>query len=46
MTEGKLLFVVYTERGEKIRLISARKAEKDEQNEYYLQNATEWEGVE
>jgi len=46
MTEGKLLFVVYTERGEKIRLISARKADKDEQNEYYLQNATEWEGVE
>lgn len=46
MTEGKLLSVVYTERGEKVRLISARKADKDEQNEYYLQNATGWEGVE
>lgn len=44
--EGKLLFVVYTERGEKIRLISARKADKDEQDEYYLQNAMGWEGAE
>jgi uncharacterized DUF497 family protein len=32
---GKLLSVAYTERGEKIRLISARKAEKYEQNRYY-----------
>ncbi len=30
-----VLFVVYTERGENIRLISARKANKEEIDEYY-----------
>ena len=30
-----VLFVVYTERGETIRLISARKATKEETNEYF-----------
>jgi uncharacterized DUF497 family protein len=32
---GKLLFVVYTERGGETRLISARKAEKLERSSYY-----------
>ncbi len=35
----EVLHVVYTERGESIRVISARRAEKYEQNEYYRQNA-------
>jgi hypothetical protein len=30
-----ILFVIYTERGEKIRLISARKANKTERRIYY-----------
>ena len=32
---GKILFVVYTERKESVRIISARKATKEEQREYY-----------
>ena len=32
-----ILAVIYTERGEKLRLISARKAEKEEEEEYYGQ---------
>jgi uncharacterized DUF497 family protein len=32
---GKVLFVVYTERGEKTRLISARAANKAEKRSYY-----------
>ena len=32
---GNVLFVVYTERGENIRLISARLANKKERNSYY-----------
>jgi uncharacterized DUF497 family protein len=32
---GIVLTVVYTERGERIRIISARKATKHEQKEYY-----------
>ena len=32
-----VLAVIYTERGEKLRLISARKASKDEEDEYYGQ---------
>jgi len=32
---GKVLFVVYTERGESIRLISARLANKKERSSYY-----------
>jgi uncharacterized DUF497 family protein len=35
MVEGLLITVVYTERGERIRLISARKANSDEQKRYY-----------
>ena len=34
---GKILVVIYTERGEKYRMISARRADKDEQEEYYGQ---------
>jgi len=32
---GEVLFVVYTERGEQTRIISARKAEPDERRIYY-----------
>jgi uncharacterized DUF497 family protein len=40
MAEGNiLLFVAYTERGERVRLISARRATKDEQVDYFRQNA-------
>ena len=34
---GKILAVIYTERGEKYRIISARYADKNEQEEYYGQ---------
>jgi uncharacterized protein len=39
---GKLsiLHIVYTERGEVTRIISARRATRDEQNYYYRQNAS------
>ena len=33
----KVLAVIYTERGERNRIISARYADKDEQEEYYEQ---------
>jgi uncharacterized protein len=40
MAEGKiLLFVAYTEREERIRIISARRATQYEQDDYYQQNA-------
>jgi len=40
MAEGEvLLFVAYTERGERIRLISARRATQYEQDDYFRQNA-------
>jgi len=39
MAEGILLFVVYTPRGHRLRLISARRATKHEQDDYYQQNA-------
>jgi uncharacterized DUF497 family protein len=35
----ELLFVAYTERGDRIRIISARRAEKHEQDTYYRQNS-------
>lgn len=35
---GKVLYVVYTERGEKTRLISARLADSSERRDYYEQN--------
>ena len=37
--EGVLLHVTYTERSERIRLISARRAERHEQDDYYRENA-------
>jgi uncharacterized DUF497 family protein len=36
---GRVLTVVYTERGDLIRIISARRASKHEQIQYYRQNA-------
>jgi uncharacterized DUF497 family protein len=39
MTNGQVLTVVYTERGERIRIISARRAMRHEQDYYYRQNA-------
>ncbi len=41
MANGVLLTVVYTERGARIRIISARKATRHEQREYYQSQATE-----
>jgi uncharacterized DUF497 family protein len=35
MVDGEIVAVVYTERGERIRIISARKAETHEQRAYY-----------
>ncbi len=35
MIESLLVTVVYTERGERIRIISARKANSDERRKYY-----------
>jgi len=34
----EVLYVAYTERGDNIRIISARRAEKHEQDQYYRQN--------
>ena len=40
MAEGDvLLFVAYTEREERIRIISARRATKHEQDDYFRQDA-------
>ncbi|MEQ1888773.1 MAG: BrnT family toxin [Alphaproteobacteria bacterium] len=41
MAAGRLLFVVYTEHEDRIRIISARGALKHEQQEYFRQNAQE-----
>jgi uncharacterized protein len=38
MTEGRLLFVAYTMRGESIRIISARLAEPFERRRYHEEN--------
>ena len=40
MCDGVLLHVTYTERGDRIRLISAGRAEKHEQDHYYSENST------
>jgi uncharacterized DUF497 family protein len=41
MAKGRiLLFVAYTERGERIRVISARRATQHEQDDYFEQNAS------
>lgn len=39
MCEGVILHVTYTERGTSIRIISARRAEKNEQDHYYRENS-------
>jgi uncharacterized protein len=39
MADGVILYIVYTDRPPNIRLISARKAEKHEQDIYYHRNA-------
>jgi uncharacterized protein len=39
MTSNQILTVVYTERAERIRIISARRATKNEQEHYYRENA-------
>jgi uncharacterized DUF497 family protein len=39
MCEGVILHVTYTERGERTRIISARRAERHEQDDYYRENA-------
>lgn len=36
---GMILHVTYTERGQRIRIISARRAERHEQDHYHRQNA-------
>jgi uncharacterized DUF497 family protein len=38
MVEGTLIFVAYTERGDRVRIISARQATKHEQDDYFQQN--------
>jgi uncharacterized DUF497 family protein len=35
----EVLYVAYTERGDNIRIISARRAERHEQDRYYRHNA-------
>jgi uncharacterized DUF497 family protein len=42
MIENRLFVVVYTERGQNIRVVSAREAEKYERQYYYSQNAQGW----
>jgi len=39
MSQGQLLTVVYTERNARVRIISARKATRHEQDDYHRQNA-------
>ena len=39
LCNGTLVHVTYTERGERIRIISARRAEKHEQDDYYRENS-------
>ena len=41
MANGRLLVVVYTERGDQIRIISARKASKREEHGYYKNQTIE-----
>lgn len=40
MAEGRVLSVAYTERDEKVRIISARKATKREQRQYFEEIAS------
>lgn len=38
MVEGILIFVAWTERGDRVRIISARRATRYEQDDYFEQN--------
>ena len=38
MVEGALIFVVYTERDDRVRIITARRATRHEQDDYFQQN--------
>ena len=38
MVEGTLIFVAFTERDDRIRIITARRATRHEQDDYYQQN--------
>ncbi|MCA3746556.1 BrnT family toxin [Phenylobacterium sp.] len=40
MADGSVLTVVYTERGSRIRLTSARRATRYEQDRYHLENGS------
>ena len=40
MCDSIILHVTFTERGDRIRVISARRAEKDEQDNYFRENST------
>jgi len=40
MVTARVLTVVYAERGERIRIIAARRAARHEQDYYYRQNAS------
>lgn len=39
MCDGVIIHVTYTERGERTRIISARRAERHEQDDYYRENS-------
>jgi uncharacterized protein len=39
VAEGVILTVVYTERSSRIRLVSARRATRHEQDDYFIQNS-------
>jgi uncharacterized DUF497 family protein len=40
MVRGLILRIVYTEREDSVRIISARKATRDEQDHYYRENGS------
>lgn len=40
MYAGALVHVTYTERADRIRIISARRAERHEQDDYYRENSS------
>ena len=41
MADGALLFVVYIEFGERTHIISARRADKHEQDDYFKENGSD-----
>lgn len=42
MVQGVLLNVVFTMRGDAVRIISAREASRHEQDRYYRENSERW----